>query len=205
MLTTSDIKPSNFLLDKSGHLKLCDFATCAPFSTFSVPGFSAPQRCVLSYFTQRPAGTCDYIAPEVLQCEERRIVNECPSPLSASGSTRDASCIAPDTFAPGGYGPAVDWWSVGVVLYEMTFGLLPFWAPQPAEVYQRIAHHQVYFAMNSETKCSDELRNLIAALVCAENARLGRVRTQDVQRHKMFENVPWDRPWTCTWLYARRR
>lgn len=38
---------------------------------------------------------------------------------------------------------AVDWWSLGVLIYEMTVGAPPFYADQPIEIYEKIVAGKV--------------------------------------------------------------
>lgn len=62
-----------------------------------------------------PVGTCDYISPEVLMAREGDV----------------------------SYGKECDWWSVGIVLYEMLYGDPPFYTDSRAHTYGRVMDHQV--------------------------------------------------------------
>ncbi len=43
----------------------------------------------------------------------------------------------------GGYGRETDWWSLGVTIYELVFGVAPFFAKDIRGTYDRIINHQV--------------------------------------------------------------
>lgn len=62
-----------------------------------------------------PVGTCDYISPEVLQAHEGNVQ----------------------------YGTEVDWWSVGIVLFEMLQELPPFYSDSVNDTYRKIIFHEV--------------------------------------------------------------
>jgi len=46
--------------------------------------------------------------------------------------------IAPEVFERKGYNESVDWWSLGVILFEMLVGYPPFFSEDPAITYRKI-------------------------------------------------------------------
>ena len=48
--------------------------------------------------------------------------------------------IAPEVFQQKGYNETVDWWSLGVILYELLVGYTPFFSDDPATTCQKILH-----------------------------------------------------------------
>jgi serine/threonine protein kinase len=42
-----------------------------------------------------------------------------------------------------GYNKAVDWWALGVLMYEMAAGYPPFFADQPIQIYEKIVSGRV--------------------------------------------------------------
>lgn len=43
-----------------------------------------------------------------------------------------------------GYNKAVDWWALGVLIYEMAAGYPPFFADQPIQIYEKIVSGKVF-------------------------------------------------------------
>lgn len=48
-----------------------------------------------------------------------------------------------------GYNKAVDWWALGVLMYEMAAGYPPFFADQPIQIYERIVSGRVNSTLNN--------------------------------------------------------
>ncbi|CAD8140690.1 unnamed protein product [Paramecium pentaurelia] len=149
-----DLKPDNILLDNNGHIKLSDFGLCKDAELhFDKPVFS-------SKFKQK---------------QTRR--------EKAFSTVGTPDYIAPEVFLQQGYNETVDWWSVGVILYEMLIGYPPFYTDDPSNTCQKIIRFQQYFTFPEEPKISQLAKDLISKLVCDTNNRL---KFEQIIRHPWF-------------------
>lgn len=73
--------------------------------------------------------------------------------------------IAPEVFMQTGYGKECDWWSVGVIMFEMLIGYPPFCSESPAETYRKIMNFKETIQFPEDTPISDEARDLIERFV----------------------------------------
>lgn len=214
-----DIKPGNWLFDRSGHLLLCDLASAAPFSLFnevpasaSLPDESGArmskryQRRVL-YRHCCLIGTADYIAPEIFWSADlisRRRQRQHESYCSGDSSMQTTEERSedggedddePPPEGPGLYGPECDWWSVGVLLYEMAYKQLPFFSEKVADTMEMIKHHQDFFTIDDRIRFSAALVDLLRKLITDAEQRIGKDSSSKVQHHPFFHGVDWSEPW----------
>ncbi|XP_013172792.1 PREDICTED: RAC-alpha serine/threonine-protein kinase-like isoform X2 [Papilio xuthus] len=97
--------------------------------------------------------------------------------------------LAPEQHAGLPYGPAVDWWALGVALYHMVCGRLPFAAVDT--VPRRLLYDQVRFPSTVSVEC----RALVAGLLALRPAeRLGASPDDalDVMHHAFFASIEWN-------------
>lgn len=106
-------------------------------------------------------------------------------------------CGTPDYLAPEiilgkGHGKGVDWWTLGVLIFEMISGFPPFYSSKQMRTYAKIMHKQVKFP----THFSRHAKDIISGLLCkAPRKRLGVVHggAKLVRQHKWFKNFDWDK------------
>ncbi|KAI0219351.1 hypothetical protein L0F63_000764 [Massospora cicadina] len=136
--------------------------------------YSTPWLASLTVTSNIPVGTSDYISPEVLQAQER-----------------NAS-----------YGPECDWWSLGILLYELLQGDPPFSSDNLLETHSQIMNHKVraqptddkfqnHLAFYGTYPISEEAKDLIQKLVCEREVRLGKNGPEEIQDHAFFAGIDW--------------
>ncbi|EKM50167.1 uncharacterized protein PHACADRAFT_213919 [Phanerochaete carnosa HHB-10118-sp] len=176
-----DIKPHNFVLTASSHVQLIDFGSAAPL----LPPNDDGGQLVPKRYCLVPCGTCDYISPEILQCHEEALVA-----LEMSDNPENMSSIS--EHEPGGYGRETDWWSFGAMLYEMAYGVAPFFATEIRQTYIKIIDHRHSLRFSSKIAVSAELRDLISRLLSSAELRLGRTSVEEIMTHSFFQDMKWD-------------
>jgi serine/threonine protein kinase len=101
------------------------------------------------------------------------------------------SYTAPEVLLGQGYGKAVDWWSLGVLLYEMLVGIDPFADDDIMNTYRKILTCQVVYPDCMDSKVKSLLRFL---LVDDVSMRLGSMinGVNDIYTHKFFSDFDWE-------------
>ena len=101
-------------------------------------------------------------------------------------------CGTPDYLAPEiilneGHDKAVDYWALGVLIYEMVAGMPPFYAEDPMQVYEKILGAKIAMPHAFSRNLSDLIRKLCKIY---QSKRLGNGKggTATIQKHKWFSN-----------------
>lgn len=99
--------------------------------------------------------------------------------------------LAPEIIANKGHGKPVDWWTLGILLYEMMVGIDPFNDPDPMMVYQKIIKGKIKFPKNIDKDGKSLIKHLLVGDVSKRYGCLKR-GVKDIIQHKFFENFDWN-------------
>lgn len=100
--------------------------------------------------------------------------------------------IAPEVVTTKHYNKSVDWWSLGVLIFEMLTGYTPFYDKTPMKTYENILQCQVRYPSYLHPDALDLLQKLITKDL---SRRLGNLQggSADVKAHPWFAEVIWDK------------
>ena len=109
---------------------------------------------------------------------------------AASTFCGTAEYIAPELLRGKRYGAAVDWWSFGILLYEMQAGRTPFYDKNRKIMFFNIMNSTPQFPLSFSEKACSVLRALLSV---DPTKRLGVSNVEDLKGHKFFSSIDWDK------------
>ncbi len=98
--------------------------------------------------------------------------------------------LAPEIIIGRGHGRPVDWWALGVLIYEMAAGYPPYYDETPFQIYEKILAGRLEFPDHFD----EPLKDLLTGLLIADPARrlgCGVGGAEDVKSHVWFTGVDW--------------
>ncbi|CAF4158234.1 unnamed protein product [Rotaria sp. Silwood2] len=96
--------------------------------------------------------------------------------------------LAPEIILSRGYNKGVDYWALGVLMYEMSAGYPPFFADQPIQIYEKIVSGRVRFPNHFSVELKDLLKNLLQVDL---TRRYGNLKSgvRDIKEHRWYKDV----------------
>ncbi|BFZ58343.1 hypothetical protein PYCC9005_005405 [Savitreella phatthalungensis] len=228
-----DVKPDNFLIDRSGHMKLCDFGLSTDLEVGHDEDFFDAQRAELL----RRTGVVldDGKVGDTLDRKHRRdlayVVRQTPDDLAIMPATHQmtwrgaqrrarafsvvgtCSYMAPEVLLGKGYTFSCDWWSLGVILFEMLYGRSPFQAKDKVTTRANILGARSPIDLPRTPALSSDAKDLMRSFMSPAETRIGtkttgykssggrvreRIIVEDVElikTHPWFSGLGWDTLW----------
>lgn len=170
-----DVKPDNLLLTKDGHVRLSDY------------GLSTPQHrdeniaSILDEVAEICSPTNESQVPAAIKTSHRR---DC---ICSTVGTPDY--IAPEVILKQPYGPEVDLWSVGAIMYEMLYGQPPFLSSTQHCTAVNIIHWKKSLIFPKCKEVTEDAVSLMKHLLCDAKDRYS---IEDCLKHPFFSGIDFE-------------
>ncbi|KAK8947296.1 Serine/threonine-protein kinase AtPK7 [Platanthera zijinensis] len=213
-----DLKPENVLVREDGHIMLSDFdlSLCCTFSPTlistsnsddahrlnkSSSGHCVQTPCIKPSSCMQPG--C--FAPRFLLSgrsskravtgtRERRLIPELsaePTGARSMSFVGTHEYLAPEIIKGEGHGSAVDWWTLGIFLYELLFGKTPFKGLENRGTLFNVVREPLRIPETPST--SSAAKDLMRGLLVKDpQQRLAYMRgATEIKQHPFFQSLNW--------------
>uniref|UniRef100_A0A8C3Q813 non-specific serine/threonine protein kinase n=1 Tax=Geospiza parvula TaxID=87175 RepID=A0A8C3Q813_GEOPR len=151
-----DLKPDNLLITSMGHIKLTDFG---------LSKIGLMNMTTNLYEGHMEKDTREFMDKQV-----------CGTP----------EYIAPEVILIQGYGKPVDWWAMGIILYEFLVGCVPFFGDTPEELFGQVISDEIMWPEGDEALPADAQDLITRLLRQCPLERLGTGRHSSPLRGRMW-------------------
>ena len=100
--------------------------------------------------------------------------------------------IAPEVIRQKGYGQEIDWWSLGVIMFEMMIGYPPFFSESSTETCKKILDWKNTLNIRPEANISKEAEDILRKLITDPENRLGVNGADEIKSHPFFKGIDWN-------------
>ncbi|XP_058489067.1 microtubule-associated serine/threonine-protein kinase 3 isoform X3 [Solea solea] len=157
-----DLKPDNLLITSMGHIKLTDF------------GLS--KIGLMNMTTNLYEG---HIEKDTREFIDKQV---CGTP----------EYIAPEVILRQGYGKPVDWWAMGIILYEFLVGCVPFFGDTPEQLFGQVVNDDIIWPDGEDALPADAQDLITRLLRQSPLERVGTGGTAEVKMHTFFMGLDWN-------------
>ncbi|KAI3673154.1 hypothetical protein L6452_39270 [Arctium lappa] len=169
-----DLKPDNILIAHDGHIKLTDFGLSKIGLMNSTGDLTRSE------------------SNEVIVSNDHRLDNEWSIDRRERSAVGTPDYLAPEILLGTEHGYAADWWSVGVILFELITGTPPFNSDHPERIFYNILNAKIPWP-SFPNEMSNEAQDMINRFLNHDpNQRLGAHGSSEVKAHPFFRGVNWD-------------
>ncbi|ODV88704.1 hypothetical protein CANCADRAFT_32224 [Tortispora caseinolytica NRRL Y-17796] len=182
-----DLKPENILLHASGHIMLSDFDLSKQTESNGRPTIvNSAGSTVSSSSSNSSSRTTNNFFPAI-------DTKACVADFRTNSFVGTEEYIAPEVIRGTGHTSAVDWWTLGILIYEMLYATSPFKGKTRNSTFANILRNEVLFPDVKSPPISNVCKNLIRRLLTKdESRRLGsRAGASDIKSHPFFKNTQW--------------
>jgi len=174
-----DIKPDNLLLDAKGHIKLTDLGLSTKMQNYDSKSIKRLSKGRTS-------------APKAARGRQKPKGHRDRAQARTTVGTPDY--IAPEVLQKDGYGKEVDWWSLGVIMYECLVGYPPFYAEDSLATCKKIANWKTTLLLPQRVlmQLSKPCVEILKRFLTSAELRLGRESFDEIKGHSWFNCLQWD-------------